>query len=126
MSHEGTLGTLRTYLECQIAPLHLQICADVLVNRPGEFVVQFPRNDRHQHRDQPNDTRNSNEKWLFLVPNGCIDEILGARAKLFNGFIDLILLYRGVDQKTNVIDAKPDDLNCILQTKSVIDQQQLV
>ncbi len=96
----------------------------MLVNRPGEFVVQFPRNDRHQHRDQSNDARNSNEKWLFLIPNGCIDEILGA--KLFNGFIDLIHLHRGVDQKTNVVDAKPDDLDCILQTKSVIDQQQLV
>lgn len=95
MSYEETLDTLRTYLECQIAPLHLQIRADVLINGPGEFVVQFPRNDRHQHRDQPDDTRNSNQKRPFLIPNGFIDEILGA--KLCNGFVDLIHLHRSVD-----------------------------
>lgn len=29
-------------LECQVPPLHAQVCTDMLVNRPGKFVIQFP------------------------------------------------------------------------------------
>lgn len=96
----------------QIASLHLQIRTYVFVNGPGEFVIQLPRNHCHQHRDQSNDTWNRNQERFFLVPDRCIDMVRGA--KLCDGFIDLIHLHSGVDQKANIVDAQPYDLDGIL------------
>jgi hypothetical protein len=43
-----------------------------------------------------------------------------------NGFLDLRYLHTRVDEHASVVEAKSNDLNCILGAQRIVDQDQLV
>ena len=46
--------------------------------------------------------------------------------QLFNGIMDLVRLYGGIDQNADIVQAYADDLNGVLQAESVPDEDVLV
>ncbi len=102
------------YLKGQISPFHSQIRADVLVDGPRKFVVQFPSHKRHEHRSQGDHTRYGHEKRPrfdpYIVTGGAY------RRDLEDGFLYLIQLHGTIDQKSQVIDTEANHLNGVLES----------
>lgn len=90
----------------------------MLVDRPREFIVQLPRNDKHQGRAHRHDDWNDDEKRLRLSPyiraDGVVDD--QNRERVF----DLLHLDGPVDQKPDIAQTYPDDLDGILQPQRVV------
>lgn len=113
-----------TNLVSQIAALHLQISADVLVDCPRELVVEFPCHKCHQECAQSHNTRNDDQERLGLIPDVQLNLVHIVQG--CHGFSNLLHLDRSVDQESDVTDTQSDDLNCILHSQRIVDQHQFV
>ena len=111
------------YLIVQISLLQPQVGGDVLVDRPGELVVQFPRDETQQHRPERYHTRRSDQTRIQVRPSARIDI---RRPELGDGLSDLIHLHRRVDHHAQVVQAYPNHLDGILQAQRIPHQHQLV
>lgn len=96
----------------------------MLINGPGEFIVELPGDNRHQQRAHRHDAGNDDEKRLGFAPNVIVDRVVVGQHT--HGFFDLLHLHGSVDQQPNVTDTQSDDLNRVLHAQSIVHQHQLV
>src|SRR5690606_24733261 len=91
----------------QIATLHSKVCGDVLVNGPGELIVELPANYRHQDSTECEYTWDCNEKRLNIRPDSLLHNQCFSTecAQVLIGFFDLILLNGGIDEQCDVEEA---------------------
>ena len=102
------------YLIRQISPLKPQIGADVFVDGPGKFIVKLPRYDTHQNGADGHDDGQSDCEGL----DDCIEirsQGLPATVFFVDGIPNLIRLYRRLDEKADVVNAEPNNLNRVLE-----------
>jgi hypothetical protein len=111
-------------LKGQIPSLHAEVGRNVLVDGPCKFVVQLPRRNREEASTNSQNNGYGNEKWLRLAPNCKVD--IGGPCQDYNRLVNLLHLHGAVDEKTNIIHAQTDDLNSILETQSVPNEDKLV
>ena len=93
------------YLEGQVSTLHAEIGTDVLVDCPGEFIVQFPRDDGHYHCEERNDTWHCYQVWLNVCPNGRIRLHVVLCEQSINRLFNLVVLNRRVYHHSHVVRA---------------------
>ena len=76
----------------------------MFVDGPCKFIVQLPRNDKHQQRPHGHDAGNDDKEWLRLRPyfgaNGVVDD-----QNAGDSLLDLLNLDRTVDQKPDISNA---------------------
>lgn len=100
----------------------------MLVNCPRKLIIQLPRNGRHDSGEESDDARDRNQIWFDIRPylrgHGGLQPAV--RSQSFDRFVDLVVLNRSIDEHSNIIDAKSDDLNGILQSQRIVDKDQLV
>lgn len=119
-----TFKRFSTYLVNQIPVLQLDICTDLLVNRPCKFLVQLPSDDSETQRAYSSNDRKSNEIRPDVGPEILLDEL--QISQLLEGVVDLIALYGCVDKNGHVHGHDADDLNGVLRAESIVHEQQLV
>lgn len=113
-------------LICEIATLHPEICRNVLVNAPGELIVELPADDGHENSSESMDTWDCNQEGLDRRPySGIHQQVVASR--VISGkpgvcFLNLLNLDSAVDQQSEVKNAKSDDLDSVLQAQSIINQ----
>lgn len=108
----------------EVATLHAQVRADVLVDGPRELVVQLPRDKGHQKGSKGDDTRNDDQERLGLGPDDGAN-LVHVRQNGY-GILNLSHLNSAVDQETEITRAQPDDLNGVFHLQCVIHQDQLI
>ena len=82
----------------------------MLVNPPGKFIVQLPRNERHYYCSKRKNARNGNQ----------------IRLDCYLRVVDLVDLDSSICKHGDIEYTKTDDLNCVLQSQGVVDQGNLV
>ena len=112
------------YLIGQISLLQPQVGGDVLVDRPGEFVVQLPRDEAQQHRAERDHTGRGDQAGVQVGPGAGVD--VARHEQLVDRLVHLVHLHRRVDHHAQVVHADTDHLNGVLQPQRVPDEHQLV
>lgn len=108
----------------------------MFIDCPRKLIIQLPSDECHDYREEANDTRNSQDVGSNIMPNRVIgfDIWYGLAGILWiceinescDGLVDLIVLDRSVYQHSNIVEAKSDDLNGVLESQSIVVQHQLV
>lgn len=96
----------------------------MLVDGPCKFIVQLPSDDHHQQRAHRYDNGDDNQEGFGFPPHIFIDGVVDGQHA--DGFLDLLDLHGAIDQKTDVADAQPDDLNGVFQTEGVVGEHDFV
>ena len=96
----------------------------MFVDRPGELIVQLPGNKRQKDSANGDDARDSNQEGFCIRPDSGIDFLYHEETS--NRIVNLIHLYRSVQQQSGVEQTQPNYLDGILQSEGVIGQKQLV
>ena len=112
------------YLIGQIPLLQPQVGGDVLVDRPGEFVVQLPRDEAQQHRAEGDHAGRGDQAGIQVGPRASVD--VARHEQLVDRLVHLVHLHRRVDHHAQVVHADPDHLDGILQPQRIPDEHQLV
>ena len=73
----------------------------MLVNRPGKFIIQFPRNDKHQQCTHTHDAWDDDKERFCFWPHFGADSIVDNQNARYS-FLDLLNLDGTVDQESNV------------------------
>ncbi len=109
--------------------LHAVVCANVLEDIPGEFLIQLPGAKGHADGGESNNGRNGDEKGLDVAPEfmrgDVVAESIGA-AKNGNSRLNLVDLDGGIDEHGQVGDADANDLNRVFHAEGIPDDDQLV
>lgn len=96
---------LNSDLERQETTFHPKVCADVFVNRPGEFIVQLPGLKSHYHRKERNNARYREQVW----PDNRPDRVTGGDISMCKEPVDrllnLIVLNGCVNKHATVVQA---------------------
>lgn len=98
----------------------------MLVDCPRKLIIQLPCNNRHNRCEEPNDARNCNQVWSNVRPDRNAWPDPSFEAQSFNCLVDLVVLDGCINQHTNIVDAEPNDLNGVLQSKGVVNQDKLI
>jgi hypothetical protein len=102
--------------------LHAIISTDVLENIPSILLVDLPRKEAHDKSSKGNDGGDSHEVRLHIMPKLCCRHFR-SEGVLFTenikGLFNLIDLNGGVNHEGEVGEADTDDLNGVLLTKSI-------
>ena len=93
----------------------------MLVDRPGKLVVQLPGDEGHEHRSDCEHAGYGDQERIGLA-----EEVLSRGLKRIESIAELVLLDRGVDQLGDVQQTYADDLDRVLETQGVDDQDELV
>ena len=93
------------YLEGQKSTLHTEVGTDVLVDCPGELIVQFPCNHRQRTGEEGYDAGHGHEVRLDVDPDGRADLNVTFGSQPINSLVDLIVLYRCIYQHAQIVDA---------------------
>lgn len=104
-------------LEDEVAALHAQIGGDVLVDGPREFVVEFPRDEGQTDGSEAENGGDGDEIWSSTVPD--VATLFG---EAHGDVRDLFHLDCAVDEQADVVDDETDDLNGVLQSQAVPDE----
>ena len=105
----------------EIAPLDLQVRGDLLVDCPGEFLVQFPRNEQKQSRAEGDDAGNRDKERVNMGPE--TDIVLADVVGIDEGgnrAVDLLDLDRSVDEDGAIVSADANDLNGVLFVQRIV------
>lgn len=102
----------------------------MLIDFPGKFIVEFPADDTHDHTACCDKAWNCDQEgfdvwpdvfsleFWYIRPSLSGDPVF--RFKSICGVVNLIHLNGSVDKKGKVENTNSDDLNRILQTKSIV------
>lgn len=105
--------------------LHAIVGTNVLQNVPGIFLIDLPRDEAHADSSHGNDGGYSDEEGLHIIPEVLVRFLEGVPfSKNLNGLVDLVNLDRGVDHKSKVGEAHSNNLNGVLLTESIPDNDQ--
>ena len=96
----------------------------MLVDGPGEFVVQLPCAYHHETCHECNNARYRDQE-PFCVGPGIVVEVALARQLEYSIF-DLRHLHRTIEEQTSIICDKSHNLNSVLQPQSIPYKHQLV
>ena len=111
-------------LVLEIASFHSQVGRDALVDGPGKFIVEFPGAAGQKSRSHSNDSGYGDQERLCVAPNLCLDEVVLRQLK--HSVLDLRDLDRTVNKQANIVHDQANDLDSILHSQSIPDQEQLV
>ena len=106
----------------EIAPLQLDISADMFIDCPCKFFIELVGDAGHQDCPERDDAWNSDEERLYSVPEPRIKGALEVDDSIMN----LVCLIRSVYKDTNVVQAEADNLNRVFQPQRIVDQHQLI
>lgn len=109
--------------------LHAIIGTNVLENIPGILLVNLPRKEAHNEGSKGDDGRDSHQVRLHIVPKlGSSHTTLESIVLLENieGFGNLIDLNSRVNHKGQVREADTNDLNGVLLSESIPDDDESV
>ena len=84
----------------------------MLVYCPSKFIIQFPSDNSHKRRSYSDNTRNGYKEWLNRSPDMKVN--IAFFVKVENGSLDLVHLYCGIDEETDIVNPQADDLNGVL------------
>ena len=121
---EIELEKRNVHLISEVSPFHPQVGADMFVDGPCEFVIQFPREETHGNRREHKNAGDGDQERPRFFPDGFFD--LVDASKVEDGLFDLIQLDSAIDQQTSIIHAESKNLNGIFQSKGIPDEDQLV
>lgn len=76
----------------------------MLVDGPGKLIVQLPRNERHEQREECNDTRDCHEDGLDVQPDQCCRFNVSVGSESSYGGLDLVILNSGIDKHSQVVE----------------------
>ena len=103
--------------------LHTVIGTDLLQDIPRKFLIEFPGAHAHSKSGDANDRGDGIEKGRAASPYRftCAVQKNGPVfvSELINGSINLVDLENGVDEESQVGDAKPDNLNGVLPAQGI-------
>lgn len=101
------------YLVNEVTSLQAQVGRDVLVNCPGKFVIQFPRDETECYRTQRKNAGHCDQERLNIMSKARFN--LSSLVQDLNGAINLVVLDGSVYKETQVVKTKSDDLNRVLE-----------
>ena len=107
--------------------LHTVVGTNVLENVPSILLVDLPRKETHDKSSEGNDGGNSHEVRLNIMPE-LFGRHLGSESVLsaenIKGLLNLIDLNRGVNHEGEVGEADTNDLNGVLLSQSIPDDNE--
>lgn len=111
----------------EVAALEAQVCADLLVDGPGEFLVQFPGDEAEEGGAESDYAGHGDQVWPHRDPQievVFLDVVLLEEGG--DGIADLVHLDGRVDQDCQVVGADADDLDGVLLVQRVVHEHELV
>ena len=85
----------------------------MLVYGPSEFIVQFPRKERHENRRNTDDNGDRNKKSLDFTPDTVLNPRWLMSGQIPNGFLNFVDLHGAVNKQPDIANAESNDLDCI-------------
>ncbi len=101
----------------------------MLVNGPRKLIIEFPCNKCKAHCSNSNQDWDCNQVGLYLWPQQLtFNEVTWALllVQIEHSLLNLLDLYRRVDQHAKVIKTQSNDLNRILETQGIINENELI
>ena len=98
----------------------------MLIDSPRKFIVEFPSNQGHDHGEKGYDNRHGQQIWLHILPYSFLCIYVSNLFQILDGVIDLVILNRSINKHSDIVDAKTDDLNGILQSEGIVHKDQLI
>ena len=96
----------------------------MLVDGPGEFVIQLPCANHHETCHECDNARYGDQEPFCVGPSVRVEVIL--LRQLEYCIFDLRHLYRTIEEQTSIVCDKSHDLNSVLQSQRIPHKHQFV
>lgn len=105
--------------------LHAIVGSNMLEDIPSKLLVELPSDEAVADGADTNDAGDGDQNALHVIPDGqVLNGILGDQD--IDSLADLIDLDGCIDHQSEVCDTNTNDLNCVLDTEGIPDQNKLV